>query len=132
MSAYEWWKEHDRLWDSLVPRQGQALTVQGELIRCAGKLTDEAYRNGNINWRRGSGHEQMLEYIQTTLLSDATFGPERQASIRRDVDEVRRDHRNPNTGGHGTCYYNLSEAAVDWCMQHPELIPRESDPTLHR
>jgi hypothetical protein len=131
VAAYKWWEEHQKLWDSLVPLSGQALTVQGELVRCIGKLTDEAYRNGNINWEPGSGHDQMLDYVVSTLLADQTFGPERQSSIRRAVEEIR-DYENPNTGGHGTCYYNLSEAVVDWCMQHPDLIPREADPTLKR
>lgn len=129
MAAYKWWEEYQKLWDELVPRRGQAPTVQGELVRCAGKLTDEAYRNGNTNWEPGSGHGLMLDYIERTLLSDQTFEPERQAKVRKDLQEIR-DYENPNTGGHGTCYYNLTEAVVDWCLQHPELIPREADPNL--
>jgi hypothetical protein len=131
MADYQWWEEHEKLWDRLVPSSGQALTVQGELVRCAGKLTDEAYRNGNANWTPGSGHDLMLDYIERTLLSDQTFGPERQANIRKDVKEIR-DYEHPNTGGDGTCYYNLSEAVVDWCLQHPSPMSREVDPRLKR
>ena len=54
--ASAWQEEYGRLWDDLVPGRGQALTVQGELVRCIGRLTDEAYRNGNQNWETGSGH----------------------------------------------------------------------------
>jgi hypothetical protein len=43
MPEYKWWEEHQRLWGELVPSNGQADTVQGELVRCMGKLTDEAY-----------------------------------------------------------------------------------------
>lgn len=50
-----WQAEFARLWDELVPPRGQARTVQGELIRCVGRLTDEAYRNGNQNWSAESG-----------------------------------------------------------------------------
>ena len=131
MASYKWWEEHERLWDELVPRSGQARTVQGELVRCIGKLTDEAYRNGNINWAPGSGHEQMLTYIERTLLADHTFDTGRQAQIRADLAEIR-DYENPNVGGLGTCYYNLTEAVVDWCMTHPEPISRAVDPTLER
>jgi hypothetical protein len=48
--AYNWKQEQTRLWESLVPSQGQADTLQGELVRIAGKLTDQAFRNGNMNW----------------------------------------------------------------------------------
>jgi hypothetical protein len=71
----------------------------------------------------------MLGFIEATMFGDPTFGPERQAAIRKDIEEIR-DYRCPNTGGHGTCYYNLSEAVVDWCIQHPELIARQEDPKL--
>ena len=32
MSEIKWWEEHPRLWKKLVPKSGQAATVQGELI----------------------------------------------------------------------------------------------------
>jgi hypothetical protein len=50
-----WMERHAELWERLVPRSGQADTVQGELIRVTGRLTDEAHRNGNTNW--DDGHE---------------------------------------------------------------------------
>jgi len=129
MPEYRWWEEHDRLWKELVPARGQAPTVQGELVRCAGRLTDEAYRNGNQNWSPTSGHARMLAYVERTILGDDTFDTERQAAIRSDIAEIS-DYEYPNVGGQGTCYYNLSEAVVDWCMLHPEPIPREPDPGL--
>jgi hypothetical protein len=124
-----WWGEYQRLWNDLVPSRGQAPTVQGELVRCIGRLTDEAYRNGNQNWTRGSGHRRMLAYIERTLLRDATFDEQRQAAIRKDIAEIS-DFKHPNTGGNGTCYYDLTEAVVDWCRQHEAPIPRETDPGL--
>lgn len=127
---HEWQEEYQRLWDELVPPRGQGATVQGELVRCIGRLTDEAYRNGNQNWTAGSGHARMLAYIERTLLGDATLDVERQAAIRKDVAEIG-DFEHPDTSGRGTCYYTLMEAVVDWCLQHPEPIPREADPDLH-
>ncbi len=129
MSDYRWWEEHDRLWRELVPSRGQATTVQGELVRCIGRLTDEAYRNSNQNWTTESGHDRMLAYIEHTLLDDDTFDEERQVAIRSDIAEIS-DFEHPNVGGHGTCYYNLSETVVDWCMQHPEPVPRKPDADL--
>src|SRR4051794_14312482 len=47
----ETWKETlRRLGKELVPLSGEAETLQGELILCIGNLTDEANRNGWMNW----------------------------------------------------------------------------------
>ena len=69
MGEVRWWEEQPRLWKELVPRSGQAGTIQGELIRCTGKLTDEAYRNGNVNWGLGIRTHGSLrrEHAWTTL-----------------------------------------------------------------
>ena len=38
------------LWKTKVPRHGQADNVQGEMLRQAEKLRNEARDNGNMNW----------------------------------------------------------------------------------
>ncbi len=48
--AYQ--KEYDSLWDELVPRQDEAKTVHGELIRSLGRLQYEYCNNGNCNIRK--------------------------------------------------------------------------------
>ena len=58
---YNWKTEQTRLWESLVPSEGQADTLQGELIRVAGKLTDQAFRNGNMNW--DAEHEKLWRFV---------------------------------------------------------------------
>lgn len=45
-------EQFNNLWDSLVPPQGPAKTVQGEVIRIAGRVRSEFYRNGGANWDR--------------------------------------------------------------------------------
>lgn len=47
--AYE--KETNELWSQLVPAQGKAPTVNGELIRIAHRLYHEYFNNGNGNAR---------------------------------------------------------------------------------
>lgn len=42
----------DELWNLLVPSGGPSATVQGEVIRIAGKIHDEWHRNGGCNWDR--------------------------------------------------------------------------------
>ena len=38
-----------RIWQDLVPEQGQSEWLQGELLRQIEKLRNEALGNGNIN-----------------------------------------------------------------------------------
>ncbi len=45
-------EQFNNLWDSLVAPQGHAKTVQGEVIRIAGRVCSEFYRNGDANWDR--------------------------------------------------------------------------------
>jgi hypothetical protein len=47
--AYQ--KEYDSLWVELVPSQGEAKTVHGELIRSLGRLQHDYCNNGNCNIR---------------------------------------------------------------------------------
>lgn len=42
-------KEFHELWDKLVPKEGEADNVHGELIRCFSHLNYEAFNNGNGN-----------------------------------------------------------------------------------
>jgi ankyrin repeat protein len=60
-ASKSWQEEFDRLWDELVPSSGQADTVQCELVRAIGRLSDEAYRNGNGNW--DEGYRLLAEYL---------------------------------------------------------------------
>lgn len=43
-------KQFHELWELLVPSSGSAKTVQGEVVRIAGKVRDEINRNGGCNW----------------------------------------------------------------------------------
>jgi hypothetical protein len=45
--AYQ--EEYDRLWNELVPASGPCPTINGELVRAAGRLFYEFCNNGNCN-----------------------------------------------------------------------------------
>ena len=45
--AYQ--QEYKKLWDELVPAEGEAKTVNGEILRASGKLYHEFFNNGNMN-----------------------------------------------------------------------------------
>ena len=46
------WDQYTNGWDALVPPSGRAATVQGEIIRIAGRIRDELLRNAMGNWGR--------------------------------------------------------------------------------
>lgn len=113
---YEWKKVHGALWDELVPPNGPAPSMQGEMIRCIGRLTDEAFRNGNINW--GEMQVEMVGFLKQHLLAE---GGEKEL-----VDALRKvgQHTRIDTSGDGSPHYRVSQAVVAWCVARPKLIPR--------
>lgn len=50
VKSVTWQKQHNELWNLLVPAQNHANTVQGEIIRISGKLSYEILDNGRMNW----------------------------------------------------------------------------------
>ena len=130
MDDYHWTDVYQLLWDTLVPPQGQARSVQGELIRCMGKLTDEAYRNGNINW--DAGHRIMCRFVGRVLDDPSVFKPAERKKIRAAVAEILKTYRMPNLSGHGSAHYYLTEKAVSWCVKHPKPISHKRNLKLKR
>ena len=55
-------EQYEALWDYLVPASGKCATVQGEVIRLTGRIGDEIYRNGGVNW--DSDYRKMLKALQ--------------------------------------------------------------------
>jgi hypothetical protein len=128
--SYDWKKEHQRLWAALVPKEGQADTLQGELIRIVGKLTDEAYRNGNMNW--DSECEKMWRFVAKHLCAADTFTAREREMIQDLVECIIADKDDPDVSGDGSTFYLVNEKVVDWCMAHPDPIPHKKDRKLKR
>lgn len=45
-----WQRQHQSLWELLVPSSGPAATVQGEVVRISGRIDNELVMNGGANW----------------------------------------------------------------------------------
>lgn len=118
-------QEARTLWQTYVPKRGQADTVQGELIRAVEKLRDEAQRNGNINWRRD--HVILAEYVRETLIRSGLFDEEATAEIQRDIARLL-DYEHPETMDEP--YDRLTDHIVEWARAHPEAVPRQPDRRL--
>lgn len=110
------------LWQTSVPRSGQAATVQGELLRAVEKLRDEAQRNGNINWNQD--HQALIAYLRNTLLRSALFDRAAVQEIGTDLDRLSR-YEYPESSD--APYDRLADRVIEWCHAHPEPVPHTRD-----
>jgi len=129
MSSTPWQSEFKRLWGELVPPFGQAKTVQGELIRAIGKLSEEAYRNGNVNFDQD--HGILCQFLRDNLKDPSVFSAEEIEKIDHWIDRIL-DSKRPDNNGPGTCFSHLAEQVVRWCEAKKKLVPREFDTALNR
>lgn len=111
VKATTWQKQHEELWELLVPSRGAAATVQGEVIRIPGRLSDELYRNGGANWNRDYSKmaDALLDYVQ----SGKSLTADEIVEMTAIVAEVKRKNEEST--------HRMSELAVKWVMQN--LIP---------
>ena len=118
--------EARRIWQEHVPKSGQSMTVEGELLRAVEKLRDGAVRNGNLTWDRGFAI--LLEYRGDHLQDPAVFSYEaagRTSAILRRL----RDHGDPLLDD--GAYDWLADQVVDY-LRHHGSRPRELNPELRR
>lgn len=113
------------LWQTSVPRSGQAATVQGELLRAVEKLRDEAQRNGNLNWN--DGHQALIAYLQNTLLGSALFD---QAAVQEIETDLHRLSRYDYPESSDTPYDRLADRVIEWCRAHPKPLPHTANPDM--
>lgn len=104
-----WQKQHQELWELLVPSSGPAETIQGEVIRISGKISDEIERNGGGNWN--SNHNKMtkafLEFLGTGK-SLSTSELEELTLLIKDIMQYNED------------VDVMCELAVKWVLNNPE------------
>lgn len=123
----KYFDEARTLWETSVPRSGQASTVQGELLRAVEKLRDEAQRNGNKNW--DNGFEILLGYLRDNLLGSGLFDQAASQEIRDDLDRLS-EFNDPETSD--ASFDRLSDNVIEWCRAHPEPVPHTHNPDLLR
>lgn len=83
-----WEDQHQQLWELLVPSSGPATTVQGELIRISGRITDEIERNGGINW--DADYRRMADAFLEHLGTGNALPASELAAARAVVAEAKK------------------------------------------
>jgi len=127
MSEQEYSEKAKYLWQTYVPKSGQAETVQGELIRGVEKLRHEAQRNGNINWDKG--HEILAKYLETILINSGEFNEMQTKQINVDIIRLL-DYDYPYTDD--DIYDRLTNRIVDWYIANPDPVAHNYNSELHR
>ncbi|MCS4534010.1 hypothetical protein [Neisseria montereyensis] len=115
-------KAFEELWTLLVPQEGFAPTLQGEVIRVSGRIAGEIYRNGGMNWY--SGYDKLLRILTKYLHSENTFSDEEWEELSKLIKFIGRN------GGKGTCFEEvetLSNYAVLWVKKNPHPIPLDKE-----
>lgn len=116
-STGRWQDQHQELWELLVPSSGAAATVQGEVIRIAGRITSELDGNGGINW--DSDFRKMADAFLTHVGSGTPLPPDRLAHASEVVAEVKRKGDDP---------WRLCELAVEWVTLNPAPMKLPAPP----
>jgi len=115
------------IWQKLVPKSGQADTVQGELLRAIEKLRDEAHRNGNGNFHKDC-HGLLVKYLKKYLIDESIFGKEMALEIKKGLKEISYKTI-PYTDD--DIYDNINERIVDWYLQNPKQVKHIKNDTLY-
>ena len=112
-------EEFQSFWDLLVPPKGKAETVQGEVIRIAGRIEYEFLDNGCINW--DEDFKKMLDAFLRYVQLGNGFSGDDLSSAELLV------HLLKDNGDKGFIDDNLTtvlcSCAIAWVKQNPEAIP---------
>ena len=106
-----WQDQHQELWEMLVPSRGAASTVQGEVIRIAGKVADEIDRNGGANW--DADYRRMTR----AFLAHVAAGAPLPETDRERAAHLVAQVRDLDGAGAGLC-----ELAVAWVRLNPNPV----------
>lgn len=115
------------IWHNLVPKSGQATTVQGELLRAVEKLCWEAQNNGNGNWDKC--FEMFIDLLEETLGAETRISSDIHKSIKKDLKRLR-DFESPYL--EDDLYDRLTAAVVEYCKLNPALLQNPTNEQQYR
>ena len=107
-----WEKRYMQAWDSLVPSNGSAATVQGEVVRIAGRINLELLRNAMGNWDKE--YRKMLTAMSGYLQQGNALSESELAEVADIQKHILEDD--------GTGSQRLCELATAWVVQNPQPI----------
>lgn len=112
-----WQKQHEELWNLLVPGSGHANTVQGEVIRISGKVSYEILDNGSMNW--DSDYKQLVNSWKDYIHMGNPLSEEQY----KDADNILK--MIVKGDGDDEELNRMAELSVNWVVQNLNPIPVE-------
>lgn len=116
------------LWQTFVPKSGQAETKQGEFIRIIEKLDREIRGNAKANW-----DEQFVflaNSLRDGLIESTIFPKEIEKEIRNDIDSLTRSPDEVIVDDE--IYTRVTRRIVEWYWRHKEPIKHIENANLRR
>ena len=112
LTGNTWEARYEQAWTLLVPSNGSATTVQGEVVRIAGRVNDELLRNAMGNWDKE--YRKMLTTISGYLQQGNSLSESELAEVADIQKHILEDD--------GTGTQRLCELATAWVVQNPQPI----------
>ena len=112
LAGHTWEERYEQAWTLLVPSNGSATTVQGEVVRIAGRVNDELLRNAMGNWDKE--YRKMLTAISGYLQQGNSLSESELAEVADIQKHILEDD--------GTGTHRLCELATAWVVQNPQPI----------
>lgn len=116
VSANSWQDQHQELWNLLIPSQGCADTVQGEVIRITGKVSYEIMGNGGMNW--DGEYRKMLESLNDYFSMGLPLNLAGLQETKSLVEKLYNGYGDKEPA-------RLCELAVHWVLDNPNPITLE-------
>lgn len=107
-------QQWEALWNFLVPGNGHAATVQGEIVRIIGKVRHEIVDNGAMNWCR--------DYKRLPQALPAYFA-QGNPLPETDYQEVEKLAKGISAQSEPEDFIALAQLAIRWIELNPEPIP---------
>ena len=111
VSKATWQQQHQELWELLVPSKGACATVQGEVVRIAGRIRDELFRNGGMNW--DAQYDAMAAAFYDHVASHEALNEGSLADCKKVIKSVRRA---PDSAD------RLVQLAIAWVRRNPTPV----------
>ena len=115
LAGHTWEERYEQAWALLVPGSGSATTMQGEVVRIAGRVNDELLRNAMGNWDKE--YRKMLTAISGYLQQGNPLSESELAEVADIQKHILEDD--------GTGTQRLCELATAWVVQNPQPIALE-------
>lgn len=118
VKSKRWQDQYDELWQMLVPSEGAASTIQGEVIRICGRVSHEILDNGKINW--DSDFIKMTSKLKEYINQGNILSSDEQSEVKGIIQNIKGYKPSPEDE-----LSRLTELCVKWVLLNPDPIPLE-------